>query len=259
MKIAVCVKVTPHADARIKINAERTGIDAAGVKFVVGDYDEFAVEEAIRTKEKLGGEVVAFSVGTGIDSQIRGSCLALGADSAVIIQDEDAVSAGPLGVARALASAVQQAGCEIVFTGKSSIDHGHSQVSAMIAEILGWAQVSQATEFDTDGTTFTATRNMDAGLRQVVTGTLPVVVTCEDGLNTPRYAKLPDIMKAKRKPMSKVGLGEIGQSADAVAPTATVSGYAPPPPRPPGRIIDGDAATAAAELLRLLRDEAKVL
>jgi len=251
VKIGVCAKVTPHADARIKIAADGSGIDTAGEKLVISDYDEVAVEQAIRTKEALGGEVVAFSVGNKDDDKVlRAGCLALGADKAVLMHNS---RADALDVATLLANAIREAGCEIVFTGKTTTDDGTAQVGAMIAELLGWPQVSAVTELSIDGTTFTATRAMDAGLMQVVQGTLPAVITCEDGLNTPRYAKLPDIMKAKKKPL------DITDVATAGGARSTMGAFAPPPARPAGRIIAGDPATAAKELAKLLREEAKVL
>lgn len=258
MKIGVCAKISPHADARIKIKSDGSGVDTAGEKLVVGDYDEYAVEEAIRTKEAVGGDVTAFTVGPASDEKLlRSGALALGCDSAVLISGDDAENAGTLGAAKLLAAAAREAGCEVLFTGKCSTDGGSSQMGAMIAEVLGWAHVSQVTEFAIEGTAFTATRNLDAGVRQVVKGALPAVITCEDGLNEPRYPKLPDIMKAKRKPLANKSAGDFG--VGSVAATAAQSNYSPPPPRPPSRIIEGDAATAASELVRLLREEAKVL
>lgn len=260
MKIGVCAKITPDADARVKIAADGNGIDPTGVKFVVSDYDEYAVEEAIRTKEATKGEVTSFTVGDkSNDKQIRQGCLALGVDKALLLCGDAAQNAGALGVAKLLAAAIKAEGCDIVFTGKSTTDDDSAVVSGMLAELLGWAHVSQVTEFAITDGGFSATRNMDGGVRQRVTGSLPAVITCEDGLNTPRYAKLPDIMKAKRKPLTSGGVDTVGLSGDQVLSTTCVSGYRPPPARPAGRIIEGDAATAASELIRLLRDEAKVL
>ncbi len=262
MNIGVCVKMTANADARIKINGDANGVDLAGIKIVVSDYDEYAVEEAIKTKEKHGGEVVSFTIGEkSNDKLVRSGALALGVDRSIVISDDAAKSAGALGVAKVLTAAVKQhlEGCDILFTGKASIDDGSAQVGAMIAELLGWAQVTKVLALEIDGTTFTATRQMDAGMRQVVTGSLPVVITCEDGLNTPRYAKLPNIMKAKRKPLAQIGVADLGVDAAGITPKAATAGYELPPTRPAGRIIEGDAATAAKELVRLLREEAKVL
>lgn len=260
MKIGVCTKVTPDADTRIKFTADGSAVDLTGAKLVVSDYDEYAVEEAIRTKEAHGGEIVAYAIGdANAERLLRGGALALGADRAVLVNEEAARGAGPLGIARILAAAVKKDGCDVVFTGKAATDDENGQVGIMIAEILGWAQVSQVVELKFSGNTFTAVRAMDAGVRQRVTGTLPVVITCEDGLNTVRYAKLPDIMKAKKKPLDEASLASLGLDAAAVAPKEKVGNFGPPPARPAGRVLQGDAATVSKELVRLLRDEAKVL
>lgn len=255
MKIGVCAKISPDADARVKVSADGSAVDLEGVKLVVSDYDEYAIEEAIRTKEKHQGEVISFTVGEKVhEKQLRSGALALGVDRAVLILE---AAADPLGCAKLLAAAIKKDGCDVVFTGKSTTDDQNFQVGVMIAEVLGWAHVTEVTELTFEGNDFKATRNMDAGVRQVVTGTLPAVITCEDGLNTVRYAKLPAIMKAKKKPLDNVGAGDLGTEAGSAR--ATTGNLAPPPARPAGRIIEGDATTAARELIRVLRDEAKVL
>ncbi|MBX2796668.1 MAG: electron transfer flavoprotein subunit beta/FixA family protein [Myxococcales bacterium] len=260
MKIGICAKVTADTDARLTPSADGDRYEFTG-KTVVGPYDVFAVEEAIKTKEAHGGEVVVFTVGKSSDvlSQLRGSVLALGADRAVIIEDSALDGADSLGIARALAKAIEKEECDLVFCGKQAIDDDNVQVPAMVAECLGWAQVSRVTEFGVEGTAFTATRAMDGGVRQVVSGSCPVVITAERGLNTPRYAKLPAIMKAKKKPSDTHDLAALGLSADDVAPTVQVSAYGAPPERPKGRILEGDTDTVVAELVRVLREEAKVL
>lgn len=255
MKIGVCAKITPDADARIKVAADGSDVVLDGVKFTISDYDEYAIEEAIRTKEKHGGEVVSFTVGAATnDKQLRSGALALGVDRSVLITE---TPGDPLGIAKLLAAAIQKDELDVVYTGKSTIDDQNFQVGAMIAELLGWAHVSQVTELSFEGSDYKATRNMDAGVRQVVAGTLPAVFSCEDGLNTVRYAKLPAIMKAKRKPLAKVTAADVGTEAGAAR--SSVGNFAPPAARPAGRIIEGDAAVAAKELVRILRDEAKVL
>lgn len=260
MKIGVCAKITPDTDARIKPTGDGAAIDPAGIKWVVSPYDMFALEEALQTKEKHGGEVVSFTVGDdSAVSQLRATALALGAAKSVLIDDAAARNTDPLGVARMLAKAIEKEGVQLVFTGKVAIDDDNVQVPAMVAELLGWAQVSRVVEFSLDGETFTATRSMDGGVKEVVSGKLPVVITAERGLNTPRYAKLPDIFKAKKKPVDTLDLAALGLSADDVAPAATVSGLAAPAERPKGRLIEGDVDTQVKELVRLLREEAKVI
>lgn len=260
MNIGVCMKVTPDTDTRIKITAGSDGIDPAGVKWIVSPYDMFAVEEAIQTKESLGGEVVIFSAGDkSIVTQLRGGGLALGADRATIITDDAVRNTDSLGVARALAAAIKSEGCELVFCGKQAIDDDNVQVPAMLAELLGWAQVSFVSDFETDGSTFKATRSVGGGTVEVVTGNLPAVITADKGLNTPRYAKLPAIMKAKKKPVANLSLADIGLSADDVSPGVSVTNYGLPAARPSGRLIEGDADQQVSELVRLLREEAKVI
>ncbi|MEQ1506748.1 MAG: electron transfer flavoprotein subunit beta/FixA family protein [Myxococcota bacterium] len=260
MKVGICAKVTADTDARLKPSADGKSFDATG-KVVVGPYDMFAVEAAIQAKEKQGADVVSFTVGSGDEvlAQIRGTVLALGAGKAVLIDDPALKGTDSLGIARALAKAIAREGCELVFCGKQAIDDDNVQVPAMVAELLGWAQVSRVVEFALEGTTFTATRAMDGGVREVVTGALPVVITAERGLNTPRYAKLPAILAAKSKPVENLKLDALGLSAADVAPKATVTGYSAPPDRPKGKMITGDADAMVKELVRLLRDEAKVL
>jgi electron transfer flavoprotein beta subunit len=254
MKIGVCAKVAPDADARLKVKADGSGVDLDGVKLGISDYDEYAIEEAIRTKEKHGGEILSFTVGAADDDKLlRSGALALGVDRSVLITGS---ATDPLATAKLLAAAIKKEGCDVVFTGKSTIDAQNFQVGTMVAELLGWAHVTQVTALTFEGGAFQATRNLDAGVRQVVLGALPAVISCEDGLNTVRYAKLPAIMKAKTKPLDVVDAGSLGVDATG---RSSVGGMAPPPSRPAGRIVQGDAATAAKELVRLLRDEAKVL
>jgi len=258
VKIGICAKITPDTDTQVKIQGD--GIDSNGVKYVISPYDAFAIEEAIRTKEAHGGEVVSFTVGdASVLNQLRKGCLALGADRAVIVSDGAALATDSLGIARVLAGAIKRDETDLVFCGKQAIDDDNVQVPAMVAEILDWALVSRVVEFSVDGDSFTATRSMDGGVQEVVTGKLPAVITTDRGLNTPRYAKLPAIMKAKKKPVNNLELGDVGLSADDIAPAVRTVSWGEPPPRPQGRLIEGDVDTAVAELVRLLREEAKVI
>ncbi len=261
MKIAACAKIVPATDTRISIAGGGQGIDESGVKWIVSPYDSMAIEEAVKTKEAhKGSEVVLFTVGGDSTlAQLRPGGLAVGADRAVLITDPAMDEADNLGVAKALAKAIEAEGMELVFCGKLAVDDDAAQVPAMLAELLGWAQVSFVTEFSTDGSTYKATRAIGGGVVQEVSGSLPVVITAERGLNEPRYAKLPAIMKAKRKKVAKLSLAKLGLSAADVAPQVTVSDYALPPAREACQIISGEPAEAAAELARRLRDEAKVI
>ncbi len=259
MKVGVCIKSTPDTDTRIKIAGGGEGIDPAGIKWVISPYDTFALEQGAQTKEKFGGECVLFSVGGADANKNLRDGLAVGADRAVQIDDPAMKTADSLGIARALAAAIRAESLDLVFTGRQGIDLDNVQVPAMIAELLDWPHVSMVSEFSLDGDTFTAVRNVGGGAREKVTGKLPVVITADRGMNTPRFPKLPDIMKAKTKKLDAKNLSALGLSADDVAPALTLSGYDTPPARARGKLIAGDAATQAKELVRLLREEAKVL
>lgn len=260
MNIGVCVKVVPDTDTRIKIAGGGSGIEQGGIKWIVSPYDAFAVEEGVKTKEAGSGEVVLFSAGPkDWQTQLRAGGLAVGGDRAVIVDDEALNDTDGLGIAKVLAKAVEAEGIEVLFTGKQAIDGDSVQVPAMVAELLGWPHVSFISELTIDGASFTATRNVGGGVQEVVSGSLPAVFTCERGLNSPRYAKLPAIMKAKRKPVAIKTLGDLGLSGDDVAPAVSTTNYALPPGRPAGRKLDGDVDSMVSQLVDLLRNEAKVL
>lgn len=263
MNIAVCAKVAPDtATPKIKPSADGSGIDTAGIKFAVSAYDLFAVTEGIVLKEEgKANEVHVFTVGDkDAVSVMRGGALALGAADLTLVDDAALADADALAVAKVLAKAIEGADdIGLVLTGKQAIDGDNVQVPAMLAELLGWPVVSFVSGLEIDGTTFTATRNVGGGIEEVVTGSLPAVITCDKGLVQPRYAKLPDIMKAKRKPVHTKSLGDLGLSAADVAPKATWSAYGEPPPRPAGRVLEGDVASMVDQLVDLLQNEAKVL
>lgn len=259
MKVGVCIKSTPDTDTRIKIQGSGEGIDPAGIKWIISPYDTFALEEGAKTREKLGGECVLFSVGGADASKNLRDGLAVGADRAVLVDDPALKGADSLGIAKALAAAIKAEGIEIVFTGRQAIDLDNVQVPAMLAELLDWPHVSMVSEFSIEGDAFSAVRNVGGGAREKVSGKLPVVITADRGLNTPRFPKLPDIAKARTKKLDTKNLAALGLSAGDVAPAVTVSQYGYPPERAKGRQIQGDPATVVKELVRLLREEAKVI
>ena len=263
MIIGVCLKQVPATDTRIRINPSASGILTDDVKFEINPYDEYALEEALRLKQ--GGkatEVVTFTVGgADADARIR-DALARGADRAVRVDDPALEGSDSLGIARVLAAALAGEGVGLVLAGRQAVDGDSSTVPSMIAELMGAAQVSWVDKFDVEGGAFTAQRAAGGGMREVVSGALPAVVSCDKGLNTPRYATLPGILKAKAKKIAVKSVADLGLSPDSVGSAAalvTFTNMGPPPERPAGRILTGDHASAVSELVRLLRDEAKVL
>ena len=250
MKIAVCLKRVPDTETRVKIAAGGTSIDETGVKFVLNPYDEFAVEEALRRKEQAGaGEVVAISLGPDAAQETIRSALAMGADRGVLLK-ADQIPADALAVAKALAAELKDGGYDLVLCGKIAADDYNNAVGTMVAELLGMSSVTAAASLTIADGRFTSEREVEGGV-EVVTGALPAVVTCEKGLNTPRYPALKGIMAAKKKPIEV-------KAAALPAAKATVTTLTLPPDRKEGRIV-GEGPDAVGELVRLLRQEAKVL
>ncbi|MBN2801075.1 MAG: electron transfer flavoprotein subunit beta/FixA family protein [Deltaproteobacteria bacterium] len=261
MKIAACVKITPATDSRISILADGTGIDASGIKWIISPYDQVAIEQAVLLAEaNKGTEVVIVTVGDdNAVAQLRAGALAVGGDRAVLVQDAALANSDNLGVAKALAAVLKKEAVDLAFFGKVAVDDDASQVPGMAAELLGWPQVSSASKFELAGSGFTAVRAVGGGMEQEVRGSFPVVITADRDLAVPRYAKLPQIMKAKKKKVDTLSLSDLGLSAGDVAPKVAVSSYALPPSREKVTLLGGSAQEAAAELVRRLRDEAKVL
>jgi electron transfer flavoprotein beta subunit len=263
VKIGVCLSQVPASDSRIKINADNTGVDLAGVKWEINPYDEFALEAGLRLKdEKKATDVIVFTVGGADADQRIKDALARGATGAVRIDDPGLAGSDSLGIARALAAATKAEGCDAVFCGKQAIDGDNAQVPGMIAEVLGWPQVLVVDQLEIADGAFKAWRGAGSGGRDVVEGKLPAVISTDKGLNEPRYASLRGIMKAKRKKFPVKSLGDLGVEAGSVGSAGAhvmLSNWSQPPARPPGRILEGEPAAAAKELVRLLRDEAKVI
>ena len=249
MKIVVCVSHVPDTATRIKIGSDGKTIDSTGVTYIINPYDEYAVEEALKLKEKSGsGEVVAVSVGTDNNKETIRKALAMGVDSAVLLKDEN--HRDSLGIAKALAEEIKAQGAKLVFMGKQSVDYDNSIVGQLTAELLDYNCVPVVVKLDIEGDKVIAEREIEGG-REVVETSLPVVITCQKGLNEPRYASLKGIMAAKKKTIEE-------KPAASFTPTSEVLKMYLPAGKQPGRIIGSDAS-AVPELVRLLKEEAKVI
>jgi electron transfer flavoprotein beta subunit len=258
MKIVVCVKYVPDTAIKVKIAPDGKGLDLADAPFVVNPYDEFAVEEALQLKEKLGGEVIV--VGAGAEKAVAGlrTCLAMGADSAILIRDEAIDSADSHVVGTALACVCRDLKPDLILFGKHSIGADNGQVPAVVAEQLDLPQASVVLKLEIQDGKFRAEREIE-GAREVLEGALPAVVTAQKGLNTPRYASLKGIMAAKKKQIDIRGLDSLGLSPEDLQPTLSVVEVTLPPARPPGKILNGDLDKVVPELVRLLHEEAKII
>jgi electron transfer flavoprotein beta subunit len=258
MKIVVCVKYVPDTATKIKIAASGREVDLSEATFVVNPYDEFAVEEALRLKEKHGGEVVAVSAGSDKAQAGLRTCLAMGADSAVLVQSEMLEKADSFAVGAALARVCGGLKPDLILFGKHAIGVDNSQVPSVVAELLGLPQVSVVVKLEISDGKLHAEREVE-GAREIMEGSLPAVVTAQKGLNSPRYASLKGIMAAKKKQIEVRTLEQLGLAPDDLAERLATVEVTLPPSRPPGRILTGEVGETVPQLVRLLHEEAKVI
>jgi len=256
VKIGVLMKQVPDSETRIKIKADGSGIETADIKWIMNPYDEYAVEEALKTLTKFKGEVVIFTVGPKKAEEAIRNGLAMGATRGVRIDNAGAEDGDTLGIARLLAGAVKAEGINLLFAGKQAIDNDNSATPQMVAELLDWPHVTFASSFEaSDESSVTVGRSIGGGAREMIKTSLPAVVSCDKGLNTPRYASLPGIMKAKRKKIDVTSATDLGVSA----PLVKVTGYSLPPARQAGKVLSGELSEAVPQLVTLLHEEAKVI
>lgn len=257
MKIFVCLKQVPDTESRIQIRADKSGIEETGLKWVMNPYDEFAVEEALKLREAKGaGTVTVVSVGpkSRVTDALR-TAMAMGADDGIVIDTSETLDS--YWTARALAAAIQKEGApDVIFAGKLAIDDNAASVPQILAEALDLPHVTVASKF-TAGETFLVEREVEGGAREVFELKGPCVIAANKGLNTPRYASLPGIMKAKKKPLKEVPLADLGLNTAQMK--IRLKDFQLPPEKPSVKMLSGDAATQAKELVRLLMDEAKIL
>jgi electron transfer flavoprotein beta subunit len=249
MKVLVAVKRVVDANFRIRVRPDGSGVELDNVKMAMNPFDEIAVEEAVRLKEReQASEVVAVSIGPAKAEDTLRQALAMGADRAILVVHDARLE--PLGVAKALSAIAAREAPDLVLLGKQSIDGDMSQTGQMLAALMGRGQATFASGLELDGTTLKVTREVDGGLR-VVTVQLPAVVSVDLRLNTPRFASLPNIMKARSKPLAKTSAAELGVD---LAPRLTVLRTEAPAARQAGVMVK-----SVDELVSRLRDEARVL
>ncbi|HYC78882.1 MAG TPA: electron transfer flavoprotein subunit beta/FixA family protein [Planctomycetota bacterium] len=248
MNLYVCLSRVPDTATRIRVHADGLRIDPEGVQFTINPFDEFAVEEAVKLKEKQGGKVTVITVGPAEAQKDLRACLARGVDDAVLLAPKGPVDG--LGVAKLLAARLKDAKPDAIFCGKQSVDDDQGAVGPMLAALLGMPVVTRVVKFEARGATFAAAREIEGGLENVE-GAFPAVITADKGLNKPRAAGLKDIMGAKNKPL-------VQESVDAPAPKLRTLKLEPPAERAPGRIV-GEGKAATAKLVDALRNESKVL
>lgn len=249
MKIIVCVKRVPDSESRIAKTKDDLAVDTQGVKFVLNPYDEYAVEEALKLKEAAGdGSVTVMTLGGEESKETLRTALAMGVDQAVLLKGRPSVDG--LGTAEKLAEAIKGREYDLVLFGKQAIDDDNLQVPAMVAELLDLPCATVVTELQVDGGAVTATREIEGG-HEIVEFELPGLIAAQKGLNEPRYPSLKGIMQAKKKPLEEVDVGDAESRLEVIEVMY-------PPVRSAGQIV-GEGADAVPELVRKLRDEAKVI
>lgn len=259
MKIIVCLKVVPDTASRIKATEDGKQIVLSDLAWIISPYDEFAIEEALKLREKHSGEVVLLSIGPDRVAAGLRTGLAMGADAAHQIWDASFENLDAPGRATVLAAAVRHiGGADLILGGQQGVGEDDSQTAGLLAGALDLPFVSMAVKIDIDGGAAVVEREVEGGV-EVWDASLPAVITAQKGLNIPRYAGLKGIMAAKKKPMGLLDAAALGVSADSVAPRTERTSMAPPPERAAVKLLQGDAATQAKELIRLLHEEAKVI
>lgn len=262
MNIFVCIKQVPDTETKVTPNGDGTFIETSSIKWIMNPYDEFAVEQALQLKAaNAGSTVTVVRVGSTQDTEALRTALAMGGDEAILVEAEDNLDSYM--IAKSLKGAIEKSGKtpDIVFTGKQAIDDDCLQVPQLLAEMMNLPSVSVVVGFEQTGDKVTLKREVEGGALEVYEVGGPVVIACNKGLNTPRYASLPGIMKAKKKPLQNLTLGDVGVSGDDRR--LKYSNFQLPPEKPPGKKFDAmDEAKQAeivSEVVGLLRNEAKVI
>lgn len=249
MKILVPVKRVVDYNVKVRVRSDGSGVDTANVKMSMNPFDEIAIEEAVRLKEKgIAAEVVAVSCGTAACQETLRTALALGADRAILVESD--VDLQPLAVAKLLRALVAREAPQLVIMGKQAIDDDANQTGQMLAALLDWPQGTFASKLDIEGDKAVVKREIDGGL-ETVELKLPIVVTADLRLNEPRYATLPNIMKAKKKPMETTTPAAL--EVDVAPRLTTIKVVEPAKRKGGGKVAD------VKELVAKLRNEAKVI
>ena len=249
MKVLVPIKKVIDAYVNIRVKADNSGVETANVKMSMNPFCEIAVEEAVRMKEAGDvEEIIAVTIGAASAQDTLRTALAMGADRAIMVEHDGA--AEPLGIAKALAAVVKQEEPDLVILGKQAIDDDNSQTGQMLAALLGWPQATFASEIDAEDGKLSVTREIDGGL-ETLSVDLPAVVTTDLRLNEPRYVKLPNIMKAKKKPLDTLSTDELGID---MTPRVSVLKVEEPPTRSAGIKVE-----TVGDLVDKLKNDAKVI
>jgi electron transfer flavoprotein beta subunit len=257
MKLLVCIKQVPDLESRFKPNAAGTWFAETDLAFRMNEYDEYAVEQAVQLREKLGDSctLTVLSIGPDRVGEVIKKALAMGADNAVHIKDDDVSAKDPWQIAAIIATYAKEQSFDLIFTGMQSQDRGSAQVGVLLAELLGYACATTLVGFDYGDGMITARRELEGGIKGVVKLQLPALVTCQLGLNVPRYPTLPNIMKAKKKEIAILDSAGL-LSAD---PLVTTVSFHPPAKKGGGVVLEGDTGGLVDKVIAILKEKTAVL
>jgi len=257
MKLLVCIKQVPDMESRFKPDAGGVWYDGGDLAWRMNEYDEYAVEQAVQLREKLGEgtELTVLSIGPDRVVEAVKKALAMGCDNAVHIQDPTASSKDPWQIASIISSYAKDKNFGIIFTGMQSQDRGSAQVGVTVAEQLGFTCTTTIVGFDYDNGTITAKRELEGGIKGIVKLKTPALVTCQMGLNVPRYPTLPNIMKAKKKEIKTIPVADLLKEEPLTATTS----FHPPAKKGGGVVLEGEVGVLVDQLLGILKDKTTVL
>lgn len=257
MKLLVCIKQVPDMESHFKVNAGGDWFSDADLAYRMNEYDEYAVEQAVQLREQLGdsAELTVLSIGPDRVVETIKKALAMGCDRGAHIQDPDVFRKDPWQVASIIAEYARDKKYDLIFTGMQSQDRGSAQVGVTVAELLGYASATTLVNFEYADGTVKGKRELEGGIKSVVRMGLPALVTCQLGLNVPRYPTLPNIMKAKKKEIEAVSVGSVLNQE----PMSTSDKFYPPVKKGGGVVLEGDVADLADKLIVILKEKTTVL
>ena len=256
MNILVCIKQVPDMESKFKINAEGIWYDNADLAWRMNEYDEYAVEQAVQLKEQTGdSELTVLCIGPDRVKETIKKALAMGCDRGAHIADDNSFRKDPYEIASIIAAYAKDKDFDLIFTGLQSQDRGSAQVGVLVAEILGIPAISTIVDFTFQDGMITAKRELEGGSKALVKTRIPALVTCQLGLNTPRYPTLPNIMKAKKKELLSIDVAEL-LKVEARQETARM--YLPEK-KGSGLVLEGEPAELADQLIKILKEKTTLL
>ncbi len=255
MNILVCIKQVPDMESKFKINGAGSWYDSGDLAWRMNEYDEYAVEQAVQLKEKTGGDLTVLCIGPERVKETMKKALAMGCDRGVHVADDEFFKKDSFSIAAVIAEFAKTKSFDLIFTGMQSQDRGSGQVGVIIAEMLGIPSVTTIVSFVFDNNTITVKRELEGGLKAVIKAPVPALVTCQLGLNTPRYPTLPNIMKAKKKELLSIPVAEL---LNVSAHQETTSLFFPEK-KGGGLVLEGETGDVADKLINILKEKTAVL